>query len=289
MLPRYEHIAFEKSLIAQQGQPMAAFVCPGHPLLDAVIDLTLERNLDLLKRGAVLVDERDAGTQPHVVFYMEHAIQDAGLTRAGERRVVSRRMLYIEHDADGAMRHLHYAPYLDYRPLEAHEPAIAAILNRPEFAWINREPEQQAQGYAIAHVVPAHLANVRGHKLELIAKTEAAVKDRLTKEITYWDHRAEALKAQEQAGKPNARLNSGEARKRADLLQGRLYKRLDELKLEAQLSPLPPVMLGGLLVVPMGLIQAMKEPVVPEAGAPASPVDTQISPARARSVVMAIE
>jgi hypothetical protein len=56
-------------------------------------------------------------------------------------------------------------------------------------------------------------------KLELIAKTEAAVKDRLTKEITYWDHRAEQLKMQEQAGKPNAKLNSGEARKRADGLQ----------------------------------------------------------------------
>ena len=120
--------------------------------------------------------------------------------------------------------------------------------------WITRELEQKAQGYAIAHVVPEHLAEVRGRKLELIAKTEAAVKDRLTKEITYWDHRAEELKLQEQAGKPNARLNSGEARKRADLLQGRLQKRLEDLKLEAQISPLPPVVLGGLLVVPIGLI-----------------------------------
>ena len=57
---------------------------------------------------------------------------------------------------------------------------------------------------------------MRGSKLALIAKTEAAVKDRLTKEITYWDFRAEQLKLQEQAGTPNARLNSGEARKRAE-------------------------------------------------------------------------
>ena len=63
------------------------------------------------------------------------------------------------------------------------------------------------------------------------------MKDRLVKEITYWDHRAEQLKLQEQAGKPNARLNSGEARKRADALQERLDKRLEELKLEAQISP----------------------------------------------------
>ena len=70
--------------------------------------------------------------------------------------------------------------------------------------------------------MPEHLKEVRDGKLKLIAKTEVAVKDRLTKEITYWDHRAEQLKLQEKAGKPNAKLNSGEARKRADNLQGRL-------------------------------------------------------------------
>ena len=116
-----------------------------------------------------------------------------------------------------------------------------------------RDLEQKAQSYAIAKVVPEHLEEVRSRKLELIAKTEAAVKDRLTKEITYWDHRAEELKHQEQAGKLNARLNSNEARKRADNLQGRLQKRMEELQLESKLSPLPPVILGGLLVVPAGL------------------------------------
>ncbi len=62
VLPRYERIVFEKSLVAPPGQPLAAFVCPGHPLLDSVIDLTLDRHRDLLKRGTVLVDERDPGT-----------------------------------------------------------------------------------------------------------------------------------------------------------------------------------------------------------------------------------
>ena len=286
VLPRYERIAFEKALVAPQGQPLAAFVCPGHPLLDAVIDLTLERNRDLLKRGTVLVDERDPSTQPRVLFYLEHAIQDAGFTRAGERRVVSKRMLYVEMDASGNTRHVHYAPYLDYRPLAEGEPGIDAIIERPECQWIDRELEKKVQGYAIGHVVPEHLAEVRGRKLELIAKTEAAVKERLTKEITYWDHRAEELKLQEQAGKPNAKLNSGEARKRADLLQGRLQKRLEDLKLEAQISPLPPVVLGGMLVIPIGLVKAMTGQVDVT---PAEPVDTQISAARARAIIMDIE
>ena len=117
VLPRYERIAFEKSLIAPQGQPLAAFVCPGHPLLDATLDLTLERHRDLLRRGTVLVDERDPGTTPRVLFYLEHAVQDASLLKSGERRTISKQMLYVELDAAGKARHLHYAPYLDYRPL----------------------------------------------------------------------------------------------------------------------------------------------------------------------------
>ena len=82
VMPRYERVAFEKTLVAPQGQPLAAFVCPGHPLLDAVIDITLERYRDLLRRGAVLVDERDPGTSPRVLFFLEHAIQDASLTNS---------------------------------------------------------------------------------------------------------------------------------------------------------------------------------------------------------------
>ena len=286
VLPRYERIAFEKALVAPQGQPLAAFVCPGHPLLDAVIDLTLERHRDLLKRGAVLVDEGDEGDKPRVLFYLEHAIQDASLTRSGDRRIVSKRMLYVELDADGVTRHVHYAPYLDYRPLGEDDPGLEAILDRPECAWIGRELEKKAEGYAVANVVPGHVTEVRTSRLALIAKTEAAVKDRLTKEINYWDHRAEELKLQEQAGKTGARLNSGEARKRADMLQARLRRRLEELKLEAQISPLPPIVLGGLLVVPKGLIDTIsgREPTHPRTA-----VDTQESAARARRVIMETE
>ncbi len=286
VLTRYERIAFEKTLVAPQGEPLAAFLCPGHPLLDSVVDLTLERHRDLLKRGTVLVDERDPGTKPKVLFYLEHAIQDASLNRDGSRRIVSKRLMYVELDEQSTVRHLQYAPYLDFRPLATGEPDVDALLNRPECQWITRELEQSAQGYAITHVVPDHLAEIKGRKLELIAKTEAAVKERLTKEITYWDHRAEELMLQERAGKSNARLNSGEARKRADLLQGRMHKRLEELRLEAQLSPLPPVVLGGMLVVPIGLIHAMTGRPEPETS---TPTDTQASAARARAIIMEIE
>ena len=286
VLPRYERIAFEKSLVAPQGQPLAAFLCPGHPLLDAVIDLTLERHRDLLRRGAVLVDDCDEGDQPRVLFFLEHAIQDGSLTRAGDRRIISRHMLYVELDGDGVARHVCYAPYLDYRPLKEDDPGLAAILARPECAWINQTLEQQAEHYAVATVVPGHLGDVRRYRLALINKTEAAVRDRLTKEISYWDHRSEELKLREQAGRTGDPLNSGEACKRADMLQARLRKRLEELRLEAQMSALPPVVLGGLLVVPKGLIARM---VGREPGEPRTIVDTQAAAALARSIIMETE
>ena len=286
VLPRYERIAFEKRLIAPAGQPMAAFVCPGHPLLDAVIDLTLERHRELLKRGAVLVDERDGGTAPRVLLSIEHALQDGSVTRSGERRVISKRVLYVEIDSEGVSGHLHYAPYLDYRPLADDEPTVEAIFGRSECAWINRDLEQTAQAYAVAHVVPEHLAEVRDARLALAGKTESAVKDRLTKEITFWDHRAEQLKLDESAGKTGSRLNSGEARRRADSLQLRLQKRLLDLKRDAQVSPRPPVVLGCLLVVPRGLVDA----TAGRDGAIVQPPSgTQESAARARAIVMETE
>jgi hypothetical protein len=90
-----------------------------------------------------------------------------------------------------------------------------------------------------------------------VQKTMEAVKERLTREINYWDHRAEELKAQELAGR-TPRLNSGKARQRADELADRLQKRMLELEQERQLSPLPPVVVGGAVVVPTGLLAKLK-------------------------------
>ena len=288
IVPRYERIAFDKALLAPPGQSLAAFVCPGHPLLDATLDLTLERHRDLLRRGSVLVDEADLGTVPRVLCALEHVVQDASRTRSGPQRAVSKRMLYISIDGQGHVRHASDAPYLDCRPLAADEPAHAAILQRPECAFVGAQIEHQVLDYAIANVVPEHLAEVRTRTLVRIAKTEVAVKDRLTKEIMYWDHRAEELKAQEQAGRPNARLNTDEALKRADALQSRLRIRLDELQRERQITSLPPLVQGAALIVPLGLIRTMRgQPLA--ATETAAVADTQAAAARARAIVMEVE
>jgi len=288
VLPRYERITFEKALIAVPGKPLAAFVCPGHPLLDATIDLVLERYRDLLKRGAILVDPADPGTEPRMLFYLEHAIQDARTDRAGNRRIVSRQMQFVEMgltsrpphhssgneemsappDAEGA-RMAGYAPYLDYRPLTDTEQAMVdCILQSLQPGEEDRtgtlpDIEERALKYAVTELAPQHLAEVRRRKEELVRKTMAAVKDRLTKEINYWDHRAAELKLQEEAGK-TPRINSAKAQQRADELQARLEQRMAELEEERQLASLPPVVIGGALIVPAGLLTQLCGAHTPE-------------------------
>ena len=255
VLHRYERITFEKDLIAVQGKPLAEFVCPGHPLLDATIDLMLERNRDLLKRGAVLVAPDDLNTGSRALFYLEHSIQDGRVDTSGNRRVVSRQMQFVEIDGKGTVSNAGYAPYLDYRPIKEDERALVEAELQAQ--WLGEDPEKGVLEYAVTSLVPRHLEEVKARKDALVAKTIEAVRDRLTKEINHWDHRADELKAQELAGK-TPRLNSGRARQRAEDLEARLQKRMEELEQERRLSALPPVVIGGALVVTEAMLSAQK-------------------------------
>lgn len=253
---RYERMTFDKNLITVPGKPLAEFVCPGHPLLDATIDLVLERHRDLLKRGSILVDDRAEDEELRVLVYLEHSIQDACTDKSGNRRIVSKQVQFVEVRASGEVCGAGYAPYLDYRPLDEAEAALLRTLEEP--AWLRKEIEDRAMNYAAVNLVPEHLREVKSRKEALADKTMAAVKERLTVEINYWDHRAEQLKQQEAAGKVNAKINSAKARQMADDLTMRLGKRMDELKLERTVSPLPPHVIGGALIVPLPLLRKLR-------------------------------
>ncbi|BAZ89414.1 helicase domain protein [Raphidiopsis curvata NIES-932] len=197
----------------------------------------------LLKRGAILIDENDYTEEIRALVYLEHAIQDARLNRDGKRRVVSKRMQYVEiplrvnkqneDSKENQVKNAGYAPYLNYRPLKENEKSLVdPILDSLQ---IENNIEKKAIEYAITNLVVAHLQEIKQRKEELIEKTMKAVKDRLTKEINYWDYRASQLRLQEEAGKPNARLNSNKAQARADELESRLNQRLKDLQQEKQL------------------------------------------------------
>ena len=251
---KYRRICFDKALIDLPGKPQATFVCPGHPLLDATISLIAQREGETLRQGAMLVDKGDPGRELRVLLYLEQAIQDARRGRDGKGRVISREVHFVEIDRAGEVREAGSAPYLDYQPASPAEKAqIEAHL---EADWLQGERlEARAIAYAIEHLVPRQLEACRQRRGELIDKTRAAVHARLTKEINYWDRRANELRQAEKAGKVNARLNSQRAAKRADDLAERHRLRLAQLEQERQISAVRPLVAGGALIIPAGLLR----------------------------------
>ena len=255
ILHRYDRITFEKDKVNIQGKPLAEFVCPGHPLLDATLSATLERHRNLLKQGTVLVDSDERSDEVRVLFYLEHTIQDGRIRSDGNQQVASRQMQFVEINSNKTVSTPGYAPYLDYRPIDEDEwSAIEPLL---EAEWLNGDLESEIKDYAVEHLVPRHFYEVKAGRETLVQKTMRAVKERLTKEIYHWDNRANELRLLEETGNRMASLNAAQARQRADELQARLEKRMEELELERHISSMPPV---GALIVPQRLLDATTAP-----------------------------
>ncbi|MBC6404686.1 MAG: DUF3883 domain-containing protein [Rhodospirillales bacterium] len=250
---RYERICFEKSKIGRQ--PVAAFVYPGHPLLDAVIGLLRERHGHLMKQGAVLIDDTgDAGGGSGVsaLFLLEHSVQDGRPAASGKTSVISQKLQFAAIDAAGQVTDAGIAPHLNLRPASSAE--IEAVEDLLNAGWLGGDLETQVLRFATAELAQAHLAEVRARRLREIDKVEREVKARLRQEINHWDARAFELKEQEKAGR-QTRLSWQNAERRAEELAQRLRRRLASIERERCISALPPRVRGGMLVVPIGLLR----------------------------------
>jgi len=255
---QYERICFDKSLINQQ--PVAAFICPGHPLLEAVISLIREQYEPIMRQGAILVDETDPGDALSAVFLLEHTVQDGRMTSAGKPHVISQRLQFAAINKAGQAVNAGIAPHLNLRPAKAEE--VGAVRDLLGEDWLTSELEKTAIRFATVDLAQGHVAEVKARRLPEIEKVEQEVRSRLKKEINYWDSRAFELKEEEKAGK-KTRLNWQNAQRRAEDLAERQKRRMDQLQQERFISSQPPRVRGGMVVIPRGLLDARKTPSVP--------------------------
>ena len=252
---RYERVTFDKNFVDEQ--PRAHLVCPGSPLLESTISCTLDQHADVLKRGTILIDDNDQGTTPRLLFTLEHVIRDGRKGRHGAYNVVSQRLEFVEVGPDRVFKHAGAAPYLDYRgATEAEQTALASEV---QASWLKADWAALVTTFAIENVVPRHLEEMKKNRLPLVAKVEAEVKARLMKEIRFWDARAEELRAKERAGK-KTKLPAQVAEERANRLGDRLKSRMAQLQAERTLFPEPPLLKGGALIVPRGLLTKLGVP-----------------------------
>jgi len=155
VLSRYERICFDKPYCNVQGLAPAALIAPGHPLLEATIDLVRERNTDVLKRGAIFIDDADFGTDARLLFYIEDAVQDGVILPSGNKRVISKHIHFVEIKEDKTAVNAGYAPYLDYRAAQEDEQAAIRVFLESQ-KWLLEDVEETAVDYAVSQVIPAH-------------------------------------------------------------------------------------------------------------------------------------
>lgn len=257
ILKSYERVCFDASAIQLTENPgavRALLMHPGHPLMLAVTDIILEKNANLLRRGALFVDPSDDSDTPWFLGLLTHEV------KSGDGTVLSKRMQFIRIDPDGKASFAGWAPHLDLEPLAQGDRArVDATLKSP---WLQTDLEQKAIALAASNLVPEHFAEVKSRRTEHVEKTLHAVHERLTKEIDFWSDREIKLKDDKAAGK-DVRLPLDHASRTLRDLQFRLDKRKAELQAMRQVQNGTPVVLGGALVIPQGLLRTLRGEVMP--------------------------
>ena len=166
------------------------------------------------------------------------------------------------------------APYLDYCVLNATDrDLIEDILDAD---WLRRRLGDQSHGLRRSSAwCPSTCRRSRDAASREVDKTLAAVHERLVKEINYWSTRAIKLQEEVQAGR-QPRMQPENARRRAEELTERLARRQKELEARRHVISNTPQAVGGVLVIPQGLLAERK-------GAPGQTPDQFSADAEARS------
>lgn len=251
VLRKYERICFEKEHVRQQGKPMADMIHPSHPLMHSATDLVLEAHRSKLKQGAILVDPNDDSLEPKVLFMVDHSVREGG----NSSKVASRRLQFVEIDETGAASNAGWAPHLDLHPIDDHDHKLVTDILNAE--WLNNNIEALALNHASKKLVPEHYSEIKDRRERQSDKTHAAVNDRLVKEINYWSDRYIKLQDDVEAGK-QPRMQPEMARRRVDELTARLEQRKAELEALKNVVSSTPVVMGGALVIPQGLLSHRK-------------------------------
>ena len=286
VLRRYERVTFEKHLIAAEGKPLAELRRAWPPPAGIGARHHPGAAPDSAAPGGGACRRSDPGTEPRVLVFLEHAVTDAREDGHGNRRTVSRRFEFVRgHRGRGAAaRQLCALP----RPAASRRRASCPPLARSSRPWAGCTVTLRTERSTTGSTSCPRSISPRSAPARWSAspRSKAAVQERLTREVTYWDHRASELQLQADAGR-SPRMNPDRAAARADELQRRKEARLAELDREAQLASQLPVVVGAALVLPMGLIrQATGEP---PAQPPDHALDTTVIERRAVDAVLAVE
>ena len=243
---QYERITFELGRMHPDGLADASLIAPGHPLLHAVIEATIDDLGTALKQGTVLVDRRTKqASEPMLMFSVEQRIENSLADP------VSHHFDYPLLEQDGTVTVSAAPPYLDYDRPEPDE--AAAITEVVGSEWARQNHEKIVRAWAYREGLKPRMDEIRTRLEAETVRTRAQVKDRLLAEINHWDSEHNRLEALERAGTVG-RLRAETALARARQLDERLTHRLEQLDEATNLIAVPAVIRGAALVIPSDVL-----------------------------------
>ena len=243
---QYERITFELGRMHPDGLADASLIAPGHPLLHAVIEATIDDLGTALKQGTVLVDRRTKqASEPMLMFSVEQRIENSLADP------VSHHFDYPLLEQDGTVTVSAAPPYLDYDRPEPDEATVITEFVGSE--WGRQNHEKIVRAWAYREGLKPRMDEIKTRLGLETSRTRAQVKERLLAEINHWDSEHNRLEALERAGTVG-RLRAETALARARQLDERLTHRLEQLDEATNLIAVPAVIRGAALVIPSDVL-----------------------------------
>jgi hypothetical protein len=267
---RYKRVTFDIANVLDDAGDRAELLAPGHPLHDAVNDVTIARWHQTLESGTILVSPTLETTRLLVGVLEE--IADASET------AVARRFSYAFIDETGDVEAAGPAPYLDC----VAAPWTRDVIAARELPWL-AQAEEHAASWIIANQVPAYLGEVKLRREAELHRVRDQVERRLGQESNRLILEAMVAEEQEQAGKKPKESQSSLLLKVADL-EDRRTARLALLDRQLQMQAKPPRVVTAALVLPLTAVEAQ----IPD-DAPMHAVETKDVERRGVDLVLATE
>lgn len=239
---QYERVTFETDGGGGQSTELLA---PGHPLLDIVMDQTIEQLGGVLERGAVLVSS-NVETPQLLVGVMEE-VSDVTDT------IIARRFSYAYVDEQGTVTPAGPAPYLDC----VAAPLTAAVRGARELPWL-AGVEDVAMSWMIANRLPEYLDEVRPRRAAELQRVRKQVTSRLEHESNRLITEAIVANDKEKQGEKARESHASLMYKAADIA-ARREKRLALLDRQEQMSAKAPRVVTAALVLPVSALDRSDE------------------------------
>jgi len=233
---RYERVTFVPTG-ASDPKHEISLIALGHPLLDALIAVTLEDLSHTLERGTVLVDRRGLVNEPTLLGIVEETITD------GLRHVVSRHFDYVLSGTTETVSEI--PPYLDCDAPRSDEVENARACEVPD----QHGRLERIRSAAYEKGVRVRMKEIHAQRDHEIERTRTQVKDRLNAEAQLWYDRAAMSHDEELAGR-TPRTSSASAQRHAREMEERLERRIGELDAAAKLTAKSPRLCARALIVP---------------------------------------